>query len=196
MLNIVLHEPEIPFNTGAIGRTCVATDTKLHLIRPYGFEISDKYVKRAGMDYWPKLDLSEYTDYEDFLNNHQEIHFADEFFGENIPVENSESGEGNNVWDRDTVEIPKLWFATTKARNVYSEVQLGPNDFIMFGKESAGIPEEILVDHPKSCIRIPMWGDIRSLNLSNSAAVLLYEAYRQNGFGKLNKYGELHRLHW
>lgn len=196
MLNIVLHEPEIPFNTGAIGRTCVATDTNLHLIRPYGFEISDKYVKRAGMDYWPKLKLTEYTDYEDFLEKHQEIHFADEFFNEDNSGESSDFPEGNKAWDRDIVDIPKLWFATTKAQNVYSDVQLGPNDFIMFGKESAGIPEEILVEHPKSCIRIPMWGDIRSLNLSNSAAVLLYEAYRQNGFGKLNKYGELHRLHW
>ncbi|WP_206099974.1 tRNA (cytidine(34)-2'-O)-methyltransferase [Oribacterium sp. C9] len=188
MLNIVLHEPEIPFNTGAIGRTCVATDTKLHLIRPYGFEISDKYVKRAGMDYWEKLKLSEYMDYEDFLAKHPEIHFADEF--------SQETPGADDSTDNVQPEAPKLWFATTKAQNVYSDVHLGPNDFIMFGKESAGIPEEILVEHPKSCIRIPMWGDIRSLNLSNSVAVLLYEAYRQNGFEKLNKYGELHRLHW
>lgn len=196
MLNIVLHEPEIPFNTGAIGRTCVATDTNLHLIRPYGFEISDKYVKRAGMDYWDKLKLFEYMDYEDFLAKHPEIHFADEFCKEGNPEGETDGEAEKNAGSRDMAEISKLWFATTKAQNVYSDVQLGPNDFIMFGKESAGIPEEILVKHPKSCIRIPMWGDIRSLNLSNSAAVLIYEAYRQNGFGKLTKYGELHRLHW
>ena len=196
MLNIVLHEPEIPFNTGAIGRTCVATDTSLHLIRPYGFEISDKYVKRAGMDYWPKLKLSEYMDYEDFLSKHPDIHFFDEF-AENDGWKDSEGKvSGIKVRDKAFMETPKIWFATTKAHNVYSDVPLGPNDYIMFGKESAGIPEEILVEHPMSCIRIPMWGDIRSLNLSNSVAVLLYEAYRQNDFENLNKYGELHRLHW
>lgn len=197
MLNIVLHEPEIPFNTGAIGRTCVATDTSLHLIRPYGFEISDKYIKRAGMDYWPKLKLNEYMDYEEFLVMHPEIHFADEFHeadGEFMTF--SDGDTERKILHKDFMETPKMWFATTKAQNVYSDVPLGPNDFIMFGKESAGIPEEILVEHPKSCIRIPMWGDMRSLNLSNSVAILLYEAYRQNGFENLNKYGDLHRLHW
>ncbi len=175
MLNIVLHEPEIPFNTGAIGRTCVATNTPLHLIRPYGFVLNDKYIKRAGMDYWEKLKLSEYLDYDDFLEKHPEICFAD---------------------DNVSIETPKLWFATTKGRTVYSDAKIGPNDYIMFGKESAGIPEEILVKHPKACIRIPMWGEMRSLNLSNSVAILLYEAYRQNDFMDLNREGELHRLHW
>lgn len=184
MLNIVLHEPEIPFNTGAIGRTCVATNTPLHLIRPYGFTLSDKYIKRAGMDYWAKLHLSEYNDYEDFLSRHQEIHFADEFLTD------------CSDWTEEILETPKMWFATTKGQHVYSDAKLGPNDYIMFGKESAGIPEEILVEHPKSCIRIPMWGDMRSLNLSNSVAILLYEAYRQNDFRDLSKIGELHRLHW
>ncbi len=175
-MNIVLHEPEIPFNTGAIGRTCVATETQLHLIRPYGFILNDKNIKRAGMDYWEKLKLSEYNDYEEFLRAHPEIVFPDE--------------KGMNSGG------PRLWFATTKAKHVYSDVRFGPDDFIMFGKESAGIPEEILVKHPESCIRIPMWGDIRSLNLSNSASIILYEALRQNSFDGMKKEGELHHLKW
>jgi tRNA (cytidine/uridine-2'-O-)-methyltransferase len=162
-MNIVLHEPEIPENTGNIGRTCVATDSVLHLIKPSGFVIDDKHLKRAGLDYWPKLKYFVYESYEDFLAKNPNA---------------------------------KIFYATTKAKRCYSEVSFGPDDFIMFGKESAGIPEEILVDNEPTCIRIPMWGDIRSLNLGNSVAVILYEALRQNGFGELNRQGELHRLSW
>lgn len=164
-LNIVLHQPEIPFNTGAIGRTCVATGSALHLIYPLGFILNDKNVKRAGMDYWDRLDLTEYNDYEDFCEKHK-----------GMPQH--------------------LWFATTKARQCYTDVHFGPDDYIMFGRESAGIPEEILVEHPESCIRIPMLGDTRSLNLSNSVAIVLYEALRQNGFPGLNEKGNLHHLSW
>lgn len=211
MLHVVLHEPEIPFNTGAIGRTCVATHTSLHMIRPYGFTLDDRYIKRAGMDYWAKLDLHEYLDYEDFLAQHPELHFADEFEPANASdraadgAANAASLQDDGMyagqahcaaWTPEIIETPKLWFATTKGRQVYSDVHFGPNDYIMFGKESAGIPEEILVQHPKSCIRIPMWGDMRSLNLSNSVAILLYEAYRQNDFENLEKRGELHHLSW
>ncbi len=189
MIQIVLHEPEIPFNTGAIGRTCVATNTPLHLIKPYGFVLNDRNIKRAGMDYWAKLKLTEYLNYEDFLQQHPELSFADE--AGQAAEDNAFGGKTGSE-----AEAPRLWFATTKAPQCYSDVHFGPNDFIMLGKESAGIPEEILREHPESCIRIPMWGDMRSLNLSNSAAILLYEALRQNGFQALERRGELHRLRW
>ena len=162
-LNIILYEPEMPGNTGNIGRTCVATGTKLHLIEPLGFRINDKTLKRAGMDYWDKLDVTRYDDWNDFMERNPEA---------------------------------KIYYATTKAKHTYTEVTYEPDCFIMFGKESAGIPEEILVEHPEEFIRIPMIGDIRSLNLSNSAAVVLYEALRQNNFDHMQLEGELHRLHW
>lgn len=162
-MNIVLHEPEIPFNTGAIGRTCVATGTVLHLIEPLGFVLNEKSVKRAGMDYWDKLDVRRYINYEDFLEKNPNAH---------------------------------IFYATTKARHVYTEVSYSENDFIMFGKESAGIPEEILKDHPDQCIRIPMLPEIRSLNLSNSVNIVLYEALRQNDFKSFELKGELHHLKW
>ena len=174
MLNIVLLEPELPLNTGNIGRTCAASGTRLHLIEPLGFHLSDKWVKRAGLDYWDKVDLKVYVDLEDFFLRNPEL--------SGIP-------DGDNL-------KPCLWFATTKARRVYTDVRYGPDDYIMFGKESAGIPEEILKQHEKQCVRIPMWGDIRSLNLANSAAIVLYEALRQNDFFDLTRTGELHRLKW
>ena len=162
-LNIVLHEPEIPANTGNIGRTCVATGTRLHLIKPLGFDISDKAVKRAGLDYWPKLDVTVYESYEDFL----------------------EKNPG-----------AKIYYATTKGPQTYVDVQYEEDCFIMFGKESAGIPEELLVQNKENCIRIPMGGGIRSLNLGNSVAIVLYEALRQNAFAGLEQEGKLHELQW
>ena len=162
-MHIILHQPEIPANTGNIGRTCVATGTSLHLIEPLGFRLDEKSIKRAGMDYWEHLDVTRYMNYKEFQEKHPDA---------------------------------KVWVATTKAKKVYTEVDFGPDDFIMFGKESAGIPEEILVDNEENCIRIPMLDQIRSLNLSNSVAVVLYEALRQNNFSNMQLEGELHRLHW
>ena len=162
-MNIILHQPEIPANTGNIGRTCVATGTPLHLIEPLGFRLGEKELKRAGMDYWDKLDVTRYINFEEFKEKHPNA---------------------------------KIWMATTKAKHVYTDVEFGPDDFIMFGKESAGIPEEILVDYEKTCIRIPMLSEIRSLNLSNSVAIVLYEALRQQNFESMQMTGELHRLQW
>lgn len=162
-MQIVLHEPEIPANTGNIGRTCVATGSGLHLIEPLGFMLSEKMIHRAGMDYWDKLSVTRYIDFQEFCDRHP----------------------GR-----------RIWLATTKARRTYADVKYGPDDFIMFGKESAGIPEEILVAREQDCIRIPMLEDIRSLNLSNAVAIVLYEALRQNGFEGFKNEGQLHRLTW
>ena len=144
MLNIVLHEPEMPANTGNIGRTCVATGARLHLIEPLGFTINDKMLKRAGLDYWDKLDVTVYNDYEDFLAKNPGA---------------------------------KIYMATTKAHKTYAEVEYEDDCYIMFGKESAGIPENIL-------------------NLSNSVAIVAYEALRQHNFKDMRLSGELHKLHW
>lgn len=162
-LNIVLLEPEMPANTGNIGRTCVATGTVLHLIEPLGFHLDDRSIKRAGMDYWHKLDVRRYINYEDFL----------------------EKNPGAIIY-----------MATTKARKVYTEVAYEEDCYIMFGKESAGIPEEILKQNKERCVRIPMNEEIRSLNLSNSVAVMLYEALRQQGFKNMELTGDLHHLTW
>ncbi|MBQ9278861.1 MAG: tRNA (uridine(34)/cytosine(34)/5-carboxymethylaminomethyluridine(34)-2'-O)-methyltransferase TrmL [Lachnospiraceae bacterium] len=163
MLNIVLLEPEMPANTGNIGRTCVATGTRLHLIEPLGFRINDKMLKRAGLDYWEKLDVTIYDDYQDFLDKNPGA---------------------------------KIYMATTKSKQTYTDVTYEEDAFIMFGKESAGIPEEILLDNKETCVRIPMMPDERSLNLSNSVAVILYEALRQQGFTGLEEQGQLHRYRW
>ena len=162
-MNIVLHQPEIPANTGNIGRTCVATGTSLHLIEPLGFSLSEKALKRAGMDYWKDLDVHTYVNFDDFLEKHPNA---------------------------------KIWMATTKARHVYSDVTFGPDDFIMFGKESAGIPEEILLENQETAVRIPMMSEIRSLNLGNSVAIVLYEALRQNQFSQMQLEGHLTKYDW
>jgi tRNA (cytidine/uridine-2'-O-)-methyltransferase len=162
-MNIVLFEPEIPANTGNIGRTCVATGTRLHLIEPLGFRLNEKEIKRAGMDYWKDLDVTVYDNYEDFLNRNPGA---------------------------------KIYMATTKALNNYTEVSYDPDCYIMFGKESAGIPEDILLENKETCIRIPMIGEIRSLNLANSVAIVLYEALRQNNFAGMNMVGHLHHHSW
>ncbi len=162
-INIVLFEPEIPSNTGNIGRTCVATGTRLHLIEPLGFRLNEKAIQRAGMDYWKDLDVTTYLNYEDFLAKNPGA---------------------------------KIYMATTKARQTYADVQYEEDCYIMFGKESAGIPEEILVKHPDTAIRIPMNESIRSLNLANSVAIVLYEALRQQGFANMQKEGQLRNFSW
>lgn len=162
-LNIVLFEPEIPSNTGNIGRTCVATGTRLHLIEPLGFRLNEKAIQRAGMDYWNDLDVTTYLNYEDFLAKNPGA---------------------------------KIYMATTKARQTYAEVQYEEDCYIMFGKESAGIPEEILVQHSDTAIRIPMNENIRSLNLANSVAIVLYEALRQHNFEHMQLQGQLRNFQW
>lgn len=162
-MNIVLLEPEIPANTGNIGRTCVVTGASLHLIRPLGFSLDEKELKRAGMDYWHQIDLHLYDNWQEFLDK--------------------------NPGGR-------LVMASTKGRIIHSDFRFFPDDYLVFGKESAGIPEEILKDNPDTTVRIPMRPDIRSLNLSNAAAILLYEALRQTGYAGLQTEGELHRLRW
>lgn len=188
-MHIVLHEPEIPGNTGNIGRSCAATNTSLHLIEPLGFDITEKTLRRAGLDYWGQLDVRRYTDYEDFL-------LENGFAMRGVSAEQKKSVHAEEDREKQAEPHPRIWYATTKARKLYTEADFGPDDYIMFGKESAGIPEEILVDHEDTCIRIPMGFGIRSLNLSNAVAIVLYEALRQNQFSGLEMQGDLHRLHW
>ena len=164
-INIILHEPEIPQNTGNIARTCAATGASLHLIRPMGFEVDDKKLKRAGLDYWDKLDITYYDGFADFLEKHPEAK-------ENI------------------------YYFSTKAPRAYTEVAYEGNIFIMFGKESKGLPEELLHDNPDRCVRIPMLNELRSLNLSNSVAIAVYEILRQNEFDGMLSEGKLTRYDW
>ena len=158
MVDIVLVEPEIPHNTGAIARTCAASGARLHLIKPLGFDISDKMVKRCGLDYWHLVDITVYED-------------LDEYF--------SKRGDRN------------LFLATTKAPRPYTEVDLSGDVTLMFGKETAGLPEWLRKKYRDSCIRIPMIEEARSLNLSNSVAVIAYEALRQQGFPGLLSTGSM-----
>ena len=158
MFNIVLVEPEIPSNTGNIARTCALTGCRLHLVKPLGFDISEKAVRRAGLDYWPMVDLQVYEN-------------LDHFFAVN--------------------PNPDLWLATTKAPRDYSQAQFRPDCWLMFGKETAGLPESLRQRYYERCIRIPMRPDARSLNLANSVAILTYEALRQQGFPQLSGVGEM-----
>lgn len=161
MFNIVLAEPEIPANTGNISRTCAVTGASLHLIKPLGFDISDKHLKRAGLDYWQYLDIHIYEN-------------MDEFF---------EKNRGG-----------RFFFCTTKAKKAYTEHIYRDGDFFIFGKETKGLPEELLSENMDLCIRIPMLPTLRSLNLSNSVAIVIYEALRQGGFENMQMSGKLHNI--
>lgn len=158
MFNVVLVEPEIPQNTGNIVRTCAATGCRLHLIKPLGFEVSYKYLKRAGLDYWHLVEIFYYDNLDDFF---------------------SKTSGGN------------FYFFSTKAKRVYAEANYKDGDYLVFGKETRGLPEELLHDNYENTVRIPMTDESRSLNLSNSVAVAVYEAERQNGFSGLKFFGKL-----
>ncbi|MBR2441748.1 MAG: tRNA (uridine(34)/cytosine(34)/5-carboxymethylaminomethyluridine(34)-2'-O)-methyltransferase TrmL [Clostridia bacterium] len=158
-----LVEPEIPQNAGNIARTCAATGTHLHMIRPLGFEVTDKYLKRAGLDYWNLVSISYYDSFDELLQKY----------------------EGH-----------RFFFFTTKGRHRYSDVAFKDGDFLVFGKETKGLPEELLMEHEETCLRIPMFSEARSLNLSNSVAVALYEALRQTDYEGLLEEGELHHHKW
>ena len=159
MFNVVLVEPEIPQNTGNISRTCAATHSILHLIRPLGFEISDRTLKRAGLDYWQYLDVRYYDSFDELYEKYK--------------------------------DVANFYFLSTKGAKRYSDVNFKDGDFLVFGKETHGLPEPLLEKHYENTLRIPMWGNLRSLNLSNSVALTLYEALRQNDFAELNPEGHL-----
>jgi tRNA (cytidine/uridine-2'-O-)-methyltransferase len=162
-IHIVLHQPEIPQNTGNIARTCAATGASLHLIRPMGFTVTDKHLKRAGLDYWDKLDITYYDGLEDFYDKHPDA---------------------------------KVYYFSTKAQHLYTEVEYPDPVYIMFGKETKGLPEELLHANPDACVRLPMREGLRSLNLSNSVAIAVYEILRQGNFEDLKTAGELTTLSW
>ena len=161
-LNIVLVEPEIPQNTGNIARTCAATGARLHIVKPMGFEIDDRKLKRAGLDYWYLLDITYYESLDDFFSKN----------------------DGN------------YFYLTTKGRNIYSNARFEGKTYIIFGKETKGLPEELLKENPDKCLRIPMIDEARSLNLSNTVALTAYEVLRQWNFEGLLCEGELHNLKW
>lgn len=161
-LNIVLVEPQIPQNTGNISRTCAVTGAKLHLIKPFGFEITDKQLKRAGLDYWDKLDIYYYENLKDFF----------------------EQNEG------------EYYYFTTKGKHVYSDVDYPDDAYLIFGREDKGLNEDLLYENPERCVRIPMRSDLRSLNLSNSAAIAVYEVLRQWNFPDLSREGQLTKYRW
>ena len=163
MFNIVLVEPEIPQNTGNIARTCAATGCKLHIVKPMGFEIDDKKLKRAGLDYWHLLGVQYYENLDDFFDKNKGGRF---------------------------------FYSTTKGLNTYSDVSYKDGDYILFGKETKGLPERLLHDNKDMCIRIPMISEARSLNLSNSVAIVAYEALRQTDFEQLKRQGELTQFDW
>lgn len=164
-LHIVLCEPQIPQNTGNISRTCAVTGAKLHLIHPFGFTITDKQLKRAGLDYWDKLDITEYESLDAFMQQH---------------------------------ENDSIYFFTTKGRQRHSDVQYSDDAdvYLMFGREDAGLPEELLLAHPDTCVRIPMRPTLRSLNLSNSVAIAAYEVLRQWDYPELETMGKLTKYEW
>ena len=162
-LNIVLIEPEIPQNTGNIARTCAATGARLHLVGPMGFHITDKQVKRAGLDYWDKLDITYYDSTAEFF----------------------EKNSGGT-----------FYYFTTKAEQAHSDVEYPNGCFLVFGKETKGLPEPLLKKNHDFCVRLPMRGIIRSLNLSNAVAVGTYEVLRQWNYPELSSKGQLHELKW
>ena len=161
-LNIVMVEPEIAGNTGNVARTCAATGARLHLVRPFGFEIDDKKLKRAGLDYWDLLDITYYDNLDDFFAKNEGAFF----------------------------------YFTTKALHTHTEVIYPDNCYIVFGKETKGLPEELLLENPENCVRIPMVSDARSLNLSNAVAIGTYEVLRQWNYPELQNFGQLHNYKW
>lgn len=163
MFNIVLVEPEIPQNTGNIARTCAATGSKLHIVKPMGFTIDDKKLKRAGLDYWHLLGVKYYENLDDFFSKNKKGRF---------------------------------FYSTTKGINKYTDAEFKDGDYILFGKETKGLPEELLKENKDFCIRIPMIDEARSLNLSNSVAIVVYEALRQTNFSQLKTEGELTKFSW
>lgn len=178
-INIVMVEPEIPQNTGNIARTCAATGAKLHLVKPLGFSIDDKYLKRAGLDYWDKLDIEIYENLEEFLNK----------YSDNVPS----AGQANFVVESNIKTIPNNFFlASTKSQQTYADIDYTKFDeiFILFGKETKGLPEDLIENNMNQAIRIPMKEGLRSLNLSNSVAIIIYEVLRQSGFNSLQEISE------